>query len=85
MQRNIQVALGGAVLSLGVVVGLPTAALATTAPDCTNAQIAAQYPNVCVPAPAEIVDNVTAPAPAALSVGATPAAARQVAAPPVAP
>lgn len=61
MHRTVQVALGGAALSLGVVVGLPTAALATTTVDCTNAEIAAQYPEVCVPAPQPITDNVDSP------------------------
>jgi hypothetical protein len=60
MHRNVQVILGGAALSLGVVVGLPTAAMATTA-SCTPAQVAAAYPNVCVPQPQPIRDNVTAP------------------------
>jgi hypothetical protein len=60
MHRNIQVVLGSAALSLGVVVGLPTAAMATTA-SCTPAQVAAAYPNVCVPQPQPIRDNVTAP------------------------
>lgn len=60
MHRTVQVALGGAALSLGVVVGLPTAALATTTVDCTNAEIAAQYPDVCVPVE-EITDTVDSP------------------------
>jgi hypothetical protein len=68
MHRHIKVALGGAALSAGVVVGLPTAAMAATL-DCTNAAIAASYPAVCVPAPQPITDNVTAPGTGGGSVG----------------
>jgi hypothetical protein len=71
MHRNIQVVLGGAALSLGVVVGLPAAAMASSTPDCTNAQIAAQYPNVCVPQPQPIRDNVTAPGEGGTTGGGT--------------
>jgi len=60
MHRNVKVALGGAALSIGVVVGLPSVAGATTL-DCTNAAIAAQYPQVCVPQPQPITDTPTAP------------------------
>ena len=47
MHRNVKVALGGAALSLGVVVGMPTAALGQEI-DCTIAEIAAKYPERCV-------------------------------------
>jgi hypothetical protein len=60
MHRNLKVALGGAALTAGVVVGLPSAALAGSL-DCTNAEIAARYAAVCVPAPGGIGDNVTSP------------------------
>jgi hypothetical protein len=60
MHRNLKVALGGAALTAGVVVGLPTAAFAGSV-DCTNAEIAAKYAAVCVPAPGAVGDNVTSP------------------------
>jgi len=61
MHRNLKVALGGAALSVGVVVGLPAVALADPV-DCTDAEIAALYPEACIPKPSEMVDAVTPPA-----------------------
>jgi hypothetical protein len=75
MHRNLKVALGGAALTAGVVVGLPTAAFAGSV-DCTNAEIAAPVRRSLRPAPGAVGDNVTSPVPAAASVAARPAAAR---------
>ena len=61
MHRNVKVALGGAALSLGVVVGLPTAALADPTIDCSIAEIAAKYAEICAPVGGEVPDNEEQP------------------------
>ena len=50
MHRTAHVALGSAALTLGALVALPGVALAQEI-DCTNAEVAAVYPDVCVPVP----------------------------------
>lgn len=50
MHRTITVALGGAALTFGALVALPGVASAQEV-DCTDAQVAAAYPDVCVAVP----------------------------------
>ena len=56
MHRTIHVALGGAALTLGALVALPGVALAQEI-DCTDAAVAAKYPEVCVPVPGGTIDG----------------------------
>ena len=56
MHRTIHVALGGAALTLGALVALPGVALAQEI-DCTDAAVAAKYPEKCVPVPGGTIDG----------------------------
>lgn len=60
MNRTFHVALGGAALTFGAIVGLPGAAMAQEI-DCDDEQVAAQYPEVCVDLPDEVGGGVTSP------------------------
>lgn len=60
MHRTAKVALSGAALSWGVVLGLPSAALAATL-DCTLAEVRAAYPEKCLAQPGQLPDRTEQP------------------------
>ena len=70
MHRTINVALGGAALTLGAVVALPGVALAQEKVDCGDKAVAAKYPDLCVDKPGKPITGGTESG----GIGSTPAA-----------